>query len=91
MKNVRLEVAWRRGEAFGFPRSIMAVVLGIYEMQRRLVVLGCATQATRTSTAIVAGSKMAMTLLRLVLIGPMDRLLSLYPSLNLKVYADDIK
>ena len=67
------------------------MVLQIFHFPRRVIVHGSTSEQTRTAAAIVAGSKFSVLFLKLVIIGPMDRLLELFPQLSLKAYVDDIK
>jgi hypothetical protein len=51
---------------FGFPKEILAVVMTYFGFARRLVVMGSASEALQTYTAIVAGSKFSVCILKMV-------------------------
>ena len=65
------------------------MVLTYFGYARRLVVDGCYTESLETCTAIVAGSRFSVCILRLMLQWPMEQLQKSWPDLRLKVFVDD--
>eukprot|EP00973_Karenia_brevis_P044120 6113658-Karenia_brevis.AAC.1 len=83
-ERVQLWQVWRWGMYYNFPPELLAMVLTYFSYARRLQVMGSFTEQLQTWTAIVAGSKFSVAILRLVLMWPMDQLLDMWPSLSLK-------
>ena len=90
-ERVSLDIVWKIAKMYDFPLGIAAMVLHIFHFPRRLIVQGSTSEEPRTAAATVAGSKFSVLLLKLVITGPRDRLLELFPQLTLKAYVDDIK
>ncbi len=66
------------------------MVLEASAFERRLTYKGAVSGSVNTATAILAGSSAATDLLYLVLLDPVDRLVTKYSSLDVFMIADDI-
>ena len=65
-ERVQLVHVWKWGLYYGFPKALLAMVLTYFGYARRLVVDGCYTESLETCTAIVAGSRFSVCILRLM-------------------------
>ena len=88
-ERVQLVHVWKWGLYYGFTKALLAMVLTYFGYARRLVVDGCYTESLETCTAIVAGSRFSVCILRLMLQWPMEQLQKSWPDLRLKVFVDD--
>ena len=82
-ERVSLDIVWKIAKMYDFPLGIATIVLHIFHFPRRVIVQGSTSEGTRTAAAIVAGSKLSVLFLKLVITGPMDRLFELFPQLSL--------
>ncbi len=85
-----LDQVWGWGLYWKVPKRWLRVVLLVFAFHRRLIIEGSCSRQLDTVTAIVAGSRFSCFILHLVLIGPSDRLLRLWPSISLAKYVDDM-
>jgi hypothetical protein len=89
-ENIALAHVWLWGRHWGVPSRLLRVMCGVFAFQRRLVVEGSHSLPLQTCTAIVAGSTFSCAILHIVLIWPCDKLLTLFPSVGLAKYVDDV-
>ena len=89
-ERVPLRVVWEWAVQWSFPLDVLAPLMRVFEGHRRLVVEGCHTEATRTRSAIVAGSRFSTALLKMVLMDAMDGVAGAVLGLRLRVYVDDL-
>ena len=71
-------------------RKIFRVLSGYFEHQRRVQFEGCVGEPLKTITAILPWSKWSCLLLRILLQGALSGVTRIYPSLQLRVFVDDI-
>jgi len=88
-ERAQLQHVWEWGMYYNFPKALLAMILTYFGYARRLVVDGCVSEQLQTCTAIVAGSRFSVCLLRMVLQWPMDELQRQWPDMRLKVFVDD--
>ena len=89
-KQVSLPVVWAWATRFCFPRKILRVLCGHFEHQRRVQFEGCAAEPLTTITAVLPGSKWSCLLLHIILQDASSEVTKIYPSLELRVFVDDI-
>ena len=82
LEKVRLHHVWTWAKYYGCPLDILAMVLTYFAGERRVVFDGSASQPARTKTAILAGSKFSVKLLKLMFTKPLQDLRKLYPELG---------
>jgi len=75
----------------GFSLGALRMLLHVYRAPRTIVIKGVATKVVQTTKTIIAGCNNATTLLRALLIGPMDALCRNWASLRVGVMVDDIQ
>ena len=76
---VSLPVVWAWTTHFNVSRTILRVLCGYLEHQRRLQFEGCVADLLRTITAILFGSKWSCLLLCLVLQDTLSEVVKVYP------------
>ena len=89
-EKVQLMHVWRWGLYWGVPSGLLKLILQVFSFQRALVVEGSHSRLLHTINAIVPGSVFSCAVLHIVLIWPCDRLLILFPSIQLGKYVDDL-
>ena len=89
-ERVKLEHVWRAGVRMNFPKVILKLMLESFAFERILKIGDAYSEGVFSLSAILAGGKYATDALFLVLVGPMDDLAILYPSVSLCTFVDDI-
>ena len=87
---VQLFDVWRAASAANFCMRVLRVVLTFYAGQRRMVLEGAFSEATKTVQAIVPGSVYATLCLYIVLQPEIDRLILAHPSVAPRLFVDDL-
>ncbi len=80
----------REAIALDFPLPLLRLSLAAYTLPRVLVVDGVCSSTVVARQGITAGSGMATTELRVLLLRLLDQVREQYPGLGLAVYVDDI-
>ena len=81
-ERVSLPVVWAWAMYFSFPRKIVRVLCGYFELQRRVQFAGRATEPLQPITAILPGSKWSCLLPRIVLLDAPSEVRKIYPPLK---------
>jgi len=89
-ESVPLEHIWERGIALGFPLGVLRLSLEMCAFSRHLTLYGVVADGVDSVSAILAGTSFATDLLFAVFTGPCDRVLEIWPSLNLSLVVDDL-
>eukprot|EP00973_Karenia_brevis_P059268 8250120-Karenia_brevis.AAC.1 len=89
-EHIGLNLLWLLSVFWQCPLDLVALALEAYSAPRALKVGQAHSRLVQTSKGLPAGSKYANRFLKVILILPMDLLLSRWPRLSITMYVDDI-
>ena len=90
-EKVHLNLLWLLGVITGMPLVVLMLALENYFGIRYIRLETACSDGTRTIVGLVAGSKFANRLLKLVLVLPIDWVLGVWVRLKAVIYVDDVK
>ncbi len=80
----------REASAIGYPLPLLRLALAAYRLPRALAVGGVHSSVVEAERGIAAGSGLATTELRVLLIRLLDRIRRRYPDVRISAYVDDL-
>ncbi len=80
----------REAHAVGYPLPLLRLALAAYRLPRALAVGGVHSSVIEAERGIAAGSGLATTELRVLLIRLLDRVRRIHPDVRLSAYVDDL-